>query len=150
MSFLSSKMQLELHGMFEHNDTFDYSDYEYKDDCITKRSSVAIFIPILYIVALILGLMGNVLVLVVLWKKRRNWRPMDAFVLHLSIADLLLVFTMPLWAADALKGWRSGTGVCKLAGSIFKVNKLSNFLSHVNRWLVNIQYVLSKHYHLLN
>lgn len=115
-------MQLELHGMFEHNRTFDYSDYEYEDDCITKRSFMAIFIPILYSVALVLGFMGNVLVLVVMWKKWCNWSVTDAFILHLSIADLLLLITMPLWAADAVIGWHFSTGLCKLAGSLFKVN----------------------------
>ncbi|XP_060726624.1 C-X-C chemokine receptor type 3.3 isoform X2 [Tachysurus vachellii] len=113
---------LDLHGLFEHNSTFDYSDYEYKDDCNIRRSVLAIFVPILYSVALILGLIGNVLVLVVLWQKRRNWSITDAFVLHLSVADVLLLLTMPLLAVDAVKGWSFGSGLCKLTGVLFKIN----------------------------
>lgn len=114
-------MQLELHGIFEHNGTFDYGDYTSKEDCITVRSSAAIFISILYSVTLVLGLIGNILVLVVLWQKRHSWSVTDAFVLHLSVADMLLLLTMPLWVVDAVIGWSFNTGVCKLAGALFKV-----------------------------
>lgn len=116
-------MQLDLHGLFEHNSTFDYSDYEYKEDCIIKRPAMAIFVSILYSVALILGLMGNALVMAVLWQKKCNWSITDVFMLHLSLADILLLLTMPLWAVDAMKGWSFGTGLCKLTGALFKVGK---------------------------
>ncbi|KAK3571905.1 hypothetical protein QTP86_020540 [Hemibagrus guttatus] len=113
---------LELHGIFEFNDSFDYSDYKYEDDCDTGRFILAIWVPILYSVAMVLGLTGNVLVLVVLWQKRRNWSMTDAFVLHLSIADMLLLLTLPVWAVDSGKGWSFGSGLCKLTGVLFKIN----------------------------
>ncbi|XP_026795754.3 C-X-C chemokine receptor type 3 [Pangasianodon hypophthalmus] len=115
-------VRLDLHGLFENNSTFDYSDYEYKSDCTRTTSFVAIFVSILYSVALVLGLVGNILVLVVLWQKRRSWSVTDAFVLHLSMADMLLLLTVPVWAADAVQGWSFGTGFCKLAGALFKIN----------------------------
>lgn len=118
-------MQLELHGLFEHNSTFDYANYEYTEDCNVSRSFVATLVPILYSVALLLGLIGHILVFIVLWKKRRSWSVTDALVLHLSIVDILLLFTMPLWAVDAVKGWRFGTGICKMTGALFKVGKFS-------------------------
>ncbi|KAF5904438.1 C-X-C chemokine receptor type 3-like, partial [Clarias magur] len=111
---------LDLHGLFEHNATFDYSDYESPEDSIKLRSFLTIFVIILYSVALVLGLTGHISVLVVLWKKRCSWSVTDAFVLHLSIADMLLLLTMPLWAVDANKGWSFGTGWCKLTGALFK------------------------------
>lgn len=115
-------MQLDLHGLFEYNSTFDYSNYEYEEECTMKRSFVATFVSVLYSVALVLGLMGNVLVMVVLWQKsRENWSVTDAFVLHLSVADVLLLLTMPLWAVDAVKGWIFSTGLCKVTGALFKV-----------------------------
>lgn len=119
-------MQLELHGIFEFNDTFDYSDYKYEDDCDTGSSFLAIFLPILYSVAMVLGLTGNILVLLVLWQKRRNWSMTDAFVLHLSIADILLLLTLPVWAVDAGKWWSFGSVLCKLSGVLFKVGKQSS------------------------
>ncbi|XP_051575004.1 C-X-C chemokine receptor type 3.1 [Myxocyprinus asiaticus] len=82
----------------------------------------AIFIPVLYSVALVVGLVGNGLVLAVLWKKRASWNVTDIFILHLSIADSLLLLTLPLWAVEAVKGWSFGTGLCKLTGALFKIN----------------------------
>ncbi|TSR75255.1 C-X-C chemokine receptor type 3 [Bagarius yarrelli] len=70
----------------------------------------------------VLGVMGNGLVLVVLCQKRQTWSVTDVFVLHLSVADILLLSTMPLWAVNAVNGWNFSTGFCKLAGALFKVN----------------------------
>ncbi|KAI5105932.1 C-X-C chemokine receptor type 3-2, partial [Silurus meridionalis] len=91
-------------------------------DCIRTRTIVATFFSVLYSVALLLGLLGNVLMLVVLWQKRCSWSVTDAFVLHMSVADLLLLLTVPLWAVDAVRGWSFGSGVCKLTGVLFKIN----------------------------
>ncbi|XP_062847931.1 C-X-C chemokine receptor type 3-like [Trichomycterus rosablanca] len=120
-------MLLELHGVFETNSTFEYEDYEYKEDCITRSSSrsIAVFLSILYAVELVLGLLGNVLVLVVLVQKRRTWSVLENFMLHLSLANLLLLITVPLWALDAVNSWRL-TGLCKLAGAIFKISLYSS------------------------
>ncbi|XP_062847930.1 C-X-C chemokine receptor type 3.1 [Trichomycterus rosablanca] len=81
-----------------------------------------IFIPILYSLALVFGLLGNGLVLVVLIQKRRTWSVTDVFILNLSVADLLLLITLPLWAVDAAVGWNFSDGLCKLAGATFRVN----------------------------
>ncbi|MCI4374713.1 hypothetical protein PGIGA_G00009100, partial [Pangasianodon gigas] len=104
-------------------------DYDNDTDCCGKvcdqHTSMlfeAIFIPILYSIAFVLGLMGNGLVLVVLCQKRRTWSVTDVFVLHLSVADMLLLLTLPFWAVDAVSGWSFGTGFCKLSGALFKIN----------------------------
>ncbi|XP_051576781.1 C-X-C chemokine receptor type 3-like isoform X2 [Myxocyprinus asiaticus] len=108
-------------------DNFNYSYYD--ETCCgvvcsqdTSMQFDAIFIPVLYSVALVVGLVGNGLVLVVLWKKRMNWNVTDIFILHLSIADSLLLLTLPFWAVEAAKEWSFGTGLCKLTGSLFKIN----------------------------
>ncbi|XP_007250941.3 C-X-C chemokine receptor type 3 [Astyanax mexicanus] len=115
---------------------FNWSDYNYTydepgydDSCCgevcDQTSSMAfdsIFIPILYSVAVVVGLLGNGLVLVVLWQKKRSWSVTDTFVLHLSVADILLLLTMPLWAMEAVNGWNFGSGLCKLTGALFQVN----------------------------
>ncbi|XP_056619399.1 C-X-C chemokine receptor type 3-like [Triplophysa dalaica] len=106
---------------------FNYSyDYNYSGgDVCGPESSMhfdSIFIPVLYTVALIVGLLGNGLVLVVLWRKRRSWNVTDIFILHLSLADVLLLLTLPLWAVEAVRGWSFGTGLCKLTGALFRIN----------------------------
>ncbi|KAI7806684.1 C-X-C chemokine receptor type 3.3 [Triplophysa rosa] len=121
-------MDVELHGLFEHNNSFDYGDYyvytEEEDNHSSSRicSFVAVFIPLLYSVALLFGLLGNGLLLVTLWRKRRNLSVMDVFILHLGVVDVLLMLTLIFWAVDAVKGWIIGTGLCKLTGALFKIN----------------------------
>ncbi len=83
----------------------------------------SIFIPVLYSVALVVGLVGNGLVLVVLWKKRLNMNASDIFILHLSLANILLLLTLPFWAVEAANEWIFGTVLCKLTGALFKVGK---------------------------
>uniref|UniRef100_A0A8C2FCH7 C-X-C chemokine receptor type 3 n=1 Tax=Cyprinus carpio TaxID=7962 RepID=A0A8C2FCH7_CYPCA len=82
----------------------------------------SIFIPVLYSVALVVGLVGNGLVLVVLWKKRWIMNATDIFILHLCLADILLLLTLPFWAVEAANEWIFGTVLCKLTGALFKIN----------------------------
>ncbi|XP_076847280.1 C-X-C chemokine receptor type 3-like [Brachyhypopomus gauderio] len=120
----ASNMELDLRGLFEQNGTFDYLDYEYEEDCHISNLSRfwAIFIPILYSLAVVVGFLGNGLVLGVLWQKRRSWSVTDTFILHLTVADTLLLLTMPLWAVEAVEGWTFGTPLCKITGALFTIN----------------------------
>uniref|UniRef100_W5LGL2 C-X-C motif chemokine receptor 3 n=1 Tax=Astyanax mexicanus TaxID=7994 RepID=W5LGL2_ASTMX len=104
---------------YDYNFTYpDYMEYDWRPDCDQDLSMAfdAIFIPVLYTVAVVVGLLGNGLVLVVLWQKRRSWSVTDTFVFHLCVADMLLLLTMPLWAVEAVMGWIFGTTLCKLTG----------------------------------
>lgn len=119
-------MDVDLHGLFRNNHSYDYDDYVYTGEDHDHQSShtcgfVAVFVPLLYSVGLLLGLLGNGLVLIILWRKRRHLDVMDVFVLHLGAVDVLLMLTLPIWAVDAVKGWIFGTGLCKLTGALFKV-----------------------------
>lgn len=119
----------DLRNLSDQFNSTDYNyDYNEGTNCCgevcdqhTSMHFEALFIPILYSIAFVLGLMGNGLVMVVLCQKRRTWSVTDVFVLHLSVADMLLLLTMPLWAVDAVSGWSFGTGFCKLSGALFKV-----------------------------
>ncbi|KAM8847599.1 C-X-C chemokine receptor type 3.1 [Synchiropus picturatus] len=84
----------------------------------------AVFIPILYSLAFFVGTLGNGLLLGVLSKSRRNWSVADTFIFHLAVADILLLLTMPLWAATAAQagGWSFGTPLCKCAEALFTIN----------------------------
>ncbi|XP_066539992.1 C-X-C chemokine receptor type 3-like [Hoplias malabaricus] len=114
--------------MSEYNYIFNESDYYDESCCGTvcgqqiSMNYEAVFVPVLYSVAVVLGLLGHGLVLVVLWQKRRGWSATDTFILHLSIADILLLLTMPLWAVQAAKDWIFGTVVCKVTGALFQMN----------------------------
>ncbi|XP_014056833.1 C-X-C chemokine receptor type 3 [Salmo salar] len=82
----------------------------------------AVFLPVFYSLTLVLGLLGNGLVLLVLVQRRRGWSVTDTFILHLCVADILLVLTLPFWAAQATGEWSFGTPLCKITGAIFTIN----------------------------
>ncbi|XP_041797957.1 C-X-C chemokine receptor type 3-like isoform X2 [Chelmon rostratus] len=116
-------MDVELDGLFRHNETYDYGNYDYKED-FESRGSKAVLIPLLYSVELVVGLLGNGLLLAVLAQKRRLWSMSDTFILHLSVADILLLVTLPFWAAQAAQrcGWCFSGFLCKSSGAVFNIN----------------------------
>ncbi|XP_037309979.2 C-X-C chemokine receptor type 3-like [Pungitius pungitius] len=117
-------MEVDLDGLFRPNYTFDDDeDYQYEGDPEPGAGGAA-HAPVLYSLGLVLGLVGNGLLLALLAKKRRSWSTTDTFVLHLSAADVLLLVTLPLWAAQAAQrgGWSFGDFLCKISGAAFNVN----------------------------
>ncbi|XP_012505928.1 PREDICTED: probable G-protein coupled receptor 25 [Propithecus coquereli] len=75
------------------------------------------YVPALYLAAFAAGLPGNAFVVWLTARRRGPRRPVDTFVLHLAVADLGFVLTLPLWAAAAARGgrWPFGEGLCKLS-----------------------------------
>ncbi|XP_037641974.1 C-X-C chemokine receptor type 3.1 isoform X2 [Sebastes umbrosus] len=84
----------------------------------------AVFIPVLYSVAFVVGILGNAVLLGVLVQSRRTWSVTDTFILHLGVADVLLLVTLPLWVAQAAQadGWTFGAPLCKITGAVFTIN----------------------------
>ncbi|XP_043117623.1 C-X-C chemokine receptor type 3-like [Puntigrus tetrazona] len=132
---LNSKMNA-TDTTFEMDDLdffgYNYSYSEgYDESCCEERivcdqeSSMrfdSIFIPVVYSVALVVGLVGNGLLLVILWKKRRRMNATNIFILHLCLADILLLLTLPFWAVEVVSEWIFGTVLCKMTGALFKIN----------------------------
>uniref|UniRef100_A0A7N8WL74 Chemokine (C-X-C motif) receptor 3, tandem duplicate 3 n=1 Tax=Mastacembelus armatus TaxID=205130 RepID=A0A7N8WL74_9TELE len=117
-------MDVELDGFLKHNTTYDYDeDYQYEDESERKASAVALPV-VLCTLVLVVGLLGNALLLVVLAKKRQSWRISDTFVLHLGVVDILLLLTLPFWAAQHARtsGWCVGIVLCKICGAVFNIN----------------------------
>ncbi|MEQ2282601.1 C-X-C chemokine receptor type 4 [Ameca splendens] len=52
----------------------------------------------------------------------------DKYRLHLSVADLLFVLTLPFWAVDAVKTWYFGGFLCVSVHMIYTVNLYSSVL----------------------
>ncbi|NXR62682.1 CCR10 protein, partial [Rhadina sibilatrix] len=82
----------------------------------------------LYLLLLLLGIVGNVLVLLTHTLYRQARSVTDVCLLHLALSDLLLLLTLPFAIADTLQGWSSGTATCKLLQGLYALNFYSGFL----------------------
>lgn len=101
---------------------FSYDDYPALCEKGDVRSFAALFLPIIYTLCLVVGLAGNGLVVAVYAYHKRLKTMTDTFLTHLAVADLLLLFTLPFWAADAARGWELGVVVCKMVSACYTVN----------------------------
>lgn len=91
--------------------------------------------PVVYIMVFILAVVGNVLVLCVIRRYRISqsggpcaFSLTDTFLLHLAISDLLLAFTLPLFAVQWAHQWVFGEAICKISGALFSLNLYSGIL----------------------
>ncbi|XP_029959146.1 C-X-C chemokine receptor type 3.3 [Salarias fasciatus] len=114
----NASIDVELDGLFRQNSSFDYDeDYVYEEE-FDPKSSKPVWIPVVYSLVLVVGLLGNILLLAVLAQRRRSWRVSDTLILHLGIADVLLLVSLPLRAAQVAQ-----SGLCtKICGAVFNVN----------------------------
>ncbi|XP_059416684.1 C-X-C chemokine receptor type 4-like [Carassius carassius] len=87
-----------------------------------------IFLPTVYGIIFVLGLIGNGLVVLVMGCQKKSRTMTDKYRLHLSVADLLFVLTLPFWAVDAAKDWYFGGFMCVAVHMIYTVNLYSSVL----------------------
>ncbi|XP_028678356.1 C-X-C chemokine receptor type 3-2 [Erpetoichthys calabaricus] len=84
------------------------------------------YTPIMYTIVFLVGLVGNILVFLVVCRyKRRSFSLTDTFLLNLTVADLLLVLTLPFNSVQSTIGWVFGNSFCKITEGIFAVNLYS-------------------------
>lgn len=91
--------------------------------------------PVVYSLVFLLAVVGNVLVLCVIRRYRNSqsggvcsFSLTDTFLLHLAISDLLLAFTLPLFAVQWAHEWVFGLAVCKISGALLSLNRYSGIL----------------------
>lgn len=107
------------------NGTHDYSQYEVV--CVKEevRNFAKVFLPAFFTIAFIIGVAGNstVVAIYAYYKKQRT--KTDVYILNLAVADLLLLFTLPFWAVNAVHGWVLGIIMCKVTSALYTVNFVS-------------------------
>ncbi|XP_072325068.1 C-X-C chemokine receptor type 3-like [Scyliorhinus torazame] len=126
---------LDLPGFFDGNSSYDFSWNDSYDPCdndavcsvepcdaIDSQIFRRIFIPIFYSAIFLVGLVGNGMVVLVLTRHMRSLAVTETYILHLALADLLLVVGMPFWAAEAVWGWTFWTATCKIVGALYNVS----------------------------
>ncbi|XP_043930898.1 C-X-C chemokine receptor type 4 [Protopterus annectens] len=103
----------------------NYTDCEPEDNDDLRR----IFVPIIYSVICVMGVIGNGLVVLVMGYQQKSRTMTDKYRLHLSVADLLFVFTLPFWSVDAAAAkWYFGGFFCKVIHVVYTVNFYSSVL----------------------
>ncbi|XP_004399208.1 PREDICTED: C-C chemokine receptor type 1 [Odobenus rosmarus divergens] len=107
--------------------TKDYdmtTEYDYEGITPCQKGEVRAFgaqlLPPLYSLVFIVGLVGNILVLLVLMQNKRLKSMTSIYLLNLAISDLLFLFTLPFWIDYKLKDdWIFSDGTCKLLSGLY-------------------------------
>ncbi|XP_066487311.1 atypical chemokine receptor 4 [Tiliqua scincoides] len=103
----------------ELNTTLDYSSFEMicvKEEVRTFNRS---FLPSFYSIVFLVGIAGNSLVVAIYACVKKLKTRIDLYIMNLAIADLLLLLTLPFWAANAVHGWVLGIPLCKTTSAMY-------------------------------
>ncbi|XP_059195533.1 C-C chemokine receptor type 5 [Centropristis striata] len=98
---------------------YEYPDYDF-GKCVYGRHA-AHFLPALYVIFFLLGLLGNSLVIWVIAYGVRLRSMTDVCLLNLAVSDLLLVSTLPFLAHQARDQWLFGDVMCKVVLGIYHI-----------------------------
>uniref|UniRef100_G1NS72 C-C motif chemokine receptor 4 n=2 Tax=Meleagris gallopavo TaxID=9103 RepID=G1NS72_MELGA len=113
----------------------------------TVKRFAASFLPVLYTLVFLVGLIGNTLVIVVLFKYKRLKSMTDVYLLNLAISDLLFVLSLPFWSYFVIDQWVFGTPWCKIISWIYLVGFYSGIffimLMSIDRYLAIVRAVFS-------
>ncbi|XP_034985228.2 atypical chemokine receptor 4 [Zootoca vivipara] len=117
-------MELSTEGYYHYDDyelntTFDYASFEmlcYKGEV---RAFITSFLPAFYSVVFLVGLAGNSLAVAFFACIRKLKTRVDVYIMNLAVADLLLLCTLPFWAASAAHGWVLGIPLCKITSATY-------------------------------
>lgn len=107
---------------FNMTESYDYNYEHSVCDKEAVRSFGSVFLPVIYALVLVVGVAGNALVVVVYASRLRLRTLTDVCILNLAISDLLLLLTLPFWAADAVHGWLLGPAACKITSFLYSTN----------------------------
>uniref|UniRef100_A0A8C9R5B6 Apelin receptor a n=1 Tax=Scleropages formosus TaxID=113540 RepID=A0A8C9R5B6_SCLFO len=108
----------------EYTDGYDYYDDNSTACNFEEWEPSYSLIPVLYMLIFILGLSGNGVVIVTVWKSKFKRRAADIYIGNLALADLTFVVTLPLWAVYTALGyhWPFGVALCKISSYVVLVN----------------------------
>lgn len=81
-----------------------------------------------YSIICLLGLGGNILVILTFFYFKRLKTMTDVYLLNLSLADLLFALSLPFWAANSMAEWVLDLAMCKAMHTVYKVSFYSSML----------------------
>lgn len=129
------------------------TEYDYGGDstpCMKDdvRAFGSQLLPTLYSLVFIIGLVGNILVVLVLVQYKRLKSMTSIYLLNLAVSDLLFLFTLPFWVDYNLKNnWRFNKGTCKLLTGLYYIGLYSEIffmiLLTIDRYLAIVHAVFA-------
>ncbi|TSL82501.1 C-C chemokine receptor type 5 [Bagarius yarrelli] len=126
--------------------TYDYVDAVFSEPCEYGAQSSS-FLPVLYSLFFLVGLLGNMLVLWVILRGAQMKSMTDVSLLNLAIADLLLIFTLPFLAHYARDTWVFGDAMCKLVLGVYYIGFYAGIffivLMSIDRFLAIVYSIFS-------
>ncbi|XP_065150785.1 type-1 angiotensin II receptor A [Paramisgurnus dabryanus] len=133
------------------NKTLVKSDSFYVN-CSTsgRHNFIFQFIPVVYGCNFFIGIIGNSMVVAVIYRYMKLKTVANVFVLNLAISDLTSLITLPLWAAYTAMGyhWPFGTFLCKASAGLVMFNLYTSifFLTalSIDRYLAIVHPVRSR------
>lgn len=124
--------------MFNSTDTMADDDYEDPGLFDTPNTTSQeherfvqfskFFLPCMYVVVFICGLLGNSLVLVIYIFYQKLRSRTDVLLMNLPLADLVFVCTLPFWAYAGIHEWVFGGAMCKTLLGIYTLNFYTSML----------------------
>lgn len=129
---------------------YSYFAYEGIPQPCTKEGIKAfggLFLPPLYSLVFLFGLLGNAIVVLVLFKYKRLKSMTDVYLLNLAVSDLLFVFSLPFWGYYAADQWVFGLELCKMISWVYLVGFFGGIffivLMSIDRYLAIVHAVFS-------
>ncbi|NXM47056.1 XCR1 protein, partial [Gymnorhina tibicen] len=80
---------------------------------------------VLYTLVFLLSLLGNTLVLWILFKYENLTSLTNIFIMNLCISDLVFSCMLPFWVVDQSFGWIFGEFLCKASNAVFSIGYYS-------------------------
>nr|XP_060637781.1 C-C chemokine receptor type 5-like [Anolis sagrei ordinatus] len=124
---------------------FDYDSSPCTDTKGQKFASH--FLPTLYTLVLIFGMLGNALVVLILIRYKKLKSMTDIYLLNLAISDLLFVVSLPFWAYSAANEWIFEDAMCKILSGIYLIGFYSGsffiILLTIDRYLAIVHAVFA-------
>ncbi|KAF1394406.1 hypothetical protein PFLUV_G00026880 [Perca fluviatilis] len=103
-------------------DVYETKETACEDEGIGLQTFNAVFQPLLYSLIFLLGVAGNGLMITILLRRWHLLRITEIYLLHLALADLMLLFTFPFDIVDSATGWLMGEFLCRLMGLMKNLN----------------------------
>lgn len=107
-------------------ENYIYTDYNTSTDCDEEDQVMEkfqhVFLPVFYTIIFLLGVVGNGLMITVLLRRRHRLRISEIYLLHLALADLMLLSIFPFELVTCFSGWIFGEFLCMLKGVLQEMN----------------------------